>query len=110
MLAQRVRDLVSHDRGELVVGDLDLLDDARIDRDLAPGHAPRVDLGRGQHVHLPFPVERVLAKDRGLRDEPLGDGANALHLLRIFVDVALRVLLLEHGLVLGRRGLIHLGR
>src|SRR5207244_9515462 len=69
MLAQRVRDLVSHDGGELVVGDLDLFDDAGVDRDLAAWHAPGVDLWRGQDVHLPFPVDRVLAKDRGLRDE-----------------------------------------
>ena len=110
VLAQRVRNFVSQHGGELVVRDLQLLDDAGVDRDLPAGHAPCVDLGRGQDVHFPLPVQRVLAKDGGLRDESLGDGANALDLLWVFVDVALRRLLLDDILVLHRRGLIQLRR
>jgi hypothetical protein len=45
VLAQGVGDFVPHHGGELVVRDLQLLDDAGVDRDLAARHAPRVDLG-----------------------------------------------------------------
>jgi hypothetical protein len=45
-----------------------------------------------------------------LRDEARRDSTNALGLVRILVDVALRGLLLEHALVLSGRGLIHIGR
>jgi len=45
MFAERMRNLVPHHGGELVIGDLQLLDEAGVDGDLAARHAPRVDLG-----------------------------------------------------------------
>ena len=99
-----------HHGRDLVVGQLELLEDAGVERDLAAGHAPRVDLRRSEDVHLPLPIRRVLPEHGGLRDDALRDRADALDLLRVAVDVALRALLLEHLLVGERRALVYLGR
>src|SRR5436309_7335982 len=110
VLTQRMGDLVPHHGRDLVVCRLELLEDAGVKRDLAAGHAPRIDLRRGENVHLPFPTRRVLPEHTGLRDDAPGDGADALDLLRIAVDVAVRALLLEYLLVGERRALVHLRR
>ena len=53
---QRVRDLVAHDRRHLVVVELQLAQDAVVERDLAARHAKRVELLRAEQVDLPLPV------------------------------------------------------
>src|SRR2546428_14044606 len=103
-------DLVPHPGRDLVVGQLELLEDAGVERDLAAGHAPRVDLRRGEDIPLPFPPRRVRPEHAGLRDDALGDPADPLDLLPIFIDVALRALLLEYLLIGDRRALVHLCR
>src|SRR2546422_974244 len=110
VLTQRMGDLVPHHGCDLVVRRVELLEDAGVQRDLATGHAPRVDLRRGEDIHLPFPTRCVLPEHTGLRDDAPGDRADALDLLRIPVDVALRALLLEYLLVGERRALVHLRR
>ena len=110
VLAQGVGDLVAHDRGGLVVGELQLLQDAGVEGDLAARHAPGVDLGRRDHVDFPGPAGGVLPEHRGVRDDPGRDGPDPLDLLRIAVDGPLVVRLAE-GLLVGQRGaLVHLLR
>src|SRR5881628_4060222 len=54
VLTQRMGNLVPHHGRDLVVRRLELLEDAGVKRDLATGHAPRVDLRRGEDVTSHF--------------------------------------------------------
>jgi hypothetical protein len=58
VLAQRVGHLVAHDHGGFVVGELELVQDAGVERDLAAGHAKGVDLLAANQVDLPASTGR----------------------------------------------------
>src|SRR3954451_11151261 len=77
MLAQRVRDLVSHHDGDLAVGEVQLVDEAGVEGDLAAGHAERVELRTREHVDLPLPPRRVAAEDCRVRLDAARDRAHA---------------------------------
>lgn len=59
---------------------LSLVDDAGVEGDLAAGHAERVDLLAADEVDLPAPLAGARIPLRGIRDEALGNGAQALQL------------------------------
>jgi hypothetical protein len=78
VLLERVRNLVPHDGGQLPVGQLERLDDARVDDDLAAGHAPGVHRLFVDDVHLPVPFQGVLAEYAGLGYQLLCHGLHAV--------------------------------
>jgi hypothetical protein len=71
---------MAHDHGDFVVGKLQLVDDARVEGDLAARHAEGIDLLAADQVDLPAPGIRTGIPLRGVRDQPPGDGAQALQL------------------------------
>ena len=73
------REISAQHGGQLVIGGLDLVQQSRVNGDLAARHAPGVDLVAGQHVHFPFPARRIGPEYAGLRDQPLRDRAGARH-------------------------------
>src|SRR5215469_15587860 len=110
MFAERMRNLVPHHGGELVIGDLKLLDEAGIDRYLTARHAPRVDLVCRLLLEKKNTTESVFPEDCLLRDDAVGNPADAFHFFGIVIHGALRGLALNQLLVLGGRCLVHLGR
>ena len=115
MFAQGVGNLMAQHGGQLVIGGLDLVQQSRVDGDLAARHAPGVDLVAGQHVHFPFPARRIGPEYAGLRDQPLRDRAGARHLRGIAVQQVPGLGLLQDvavllaGLLLQRLGRHHAG-
>jgi hypothetical protein len=109
VLAQGVRHLVAHDHGDLVVGQLELLEDARVEGDLAAGHAEGVELFGVDGDDLPLPLIGPLVPAQAVRDDALGDGAQADH-LRVVVRQQRVLLAGLHGhlLVLLGSGLFEL--
>ena len=105
-----MRDFVSHDGCEFVVGDLQLLDQAGIHGNLAARHAPGIDLVRAQHIHLPLPAHRVVAEHGCVRDQPLGNTPHAFGLRRIAIEGALLGRPLTDLLILLRGGGVDLCR
>ncbi|MNT32923.1 hypothetical protein D3C72_1688290 [compost metagenome] len=75
-------DLVAHRHGDLVVGQLELVEQPGIESDLAARHAERIDLPGADQVDLPLPLPRALVPACGLRQQPLADRAQA-HQLRV---------------------------
>src|SRR5207247_6866750 len=82
MLEQRVRDLVAHDHRHLVVVELQLLQDAVVEGDLAARHAEGVELLRADEVDLPAPVLCALVALSSERNDALRNGAQP-HYLRM---------------------------
>ena len=96
MLAQRMGDLVPHDGRNLVIGQVELLDDAAVERDLATRHAPGIELVGLDDVDLPLPLQRILPERPHLRDDaprhrphPGGHG-------RVGIEPTVRLRLLQH--------------
>ena len=56
MFAQGVGNFMPHHHRHFVFGELQLVQNAVIKSDLAPGHTKRVDLRRTDQVDFPFPV------------------------------------------------------
>src|SRR5574337_1011116 len=106
---QRVRDLVAHDLRDFVVVELELDQDAVEERDLAAGHAERVDLVRPDQVDLPAPFARARVALPGERDDAVGDVAQPLD-LRVLdrPERTLAARLLQQAVVLLRRRLLDL--
>src|SRR5688572_696738 len=96
VLAKRVRDLMPHDCGDLVVGRVQLLDQTGVDRHLPRRHAPGVHFVDGNHVHFPGPLAGVVAESDRMRDEALGDLLYALHHGRVAVQYAFLLRLGHH--------------
>jgi hypothetical protein len=65
-------DFMTHDGSEFIVAGVEFLDQSRIDRDLAAGHAPGVDLGRIDDADFPF--RNFNAPARGRIDRPATAG------------------------------------
>ncbi len=74
MFAQRMGHLVSHDDGNLVVRQLQLFENARIEGDLTAGHAKRVDLRGADEVDTPLPLTGPRIEPRSPRNNTIGDG------------------------------------
>ena len=112
MLAQGMGHLVAHDHGDLVVRELELVDDACVEGDLAAGHAERVDLLAAYEIDLPAPLAGARVPLRGIGNQALGNAAQALQLRVAGVcQRALGLGLLQQLLVLlGRRVFQRLGR
>ncbi|MDT4858806.1 hypothetical protein FQZ97_932900 [compost metagenome] len=72
--------LVAHDHGGLVVGELQLLQDAGVESDLAARHAERVHLIAADQVDLPLPVGGAFVPLRGVRNDAARDVAQPLNL------------------------------
>src|SRR5258708_6898888 len=87
VLAQRVRDLVPHYGSQLFVRRIQFRQETGIDGDLAAGHAPRVRLGRGDHVDLPVPARRIGAERCRVRDQTPCYGTRPLDLSGIPVEL-----------------------
>ena len=103
VFAQRVRDLVTQHGGELGIGEIELIDETRVDHDASARHAVGVELLGLLHVELPVPAGRVGAECRRRRHDALGDGGDARELRLVGVERALVARRLELGLV-GLRG------
>src|SRR5258705_216442 len=109
VLAQRVPDLVPHHGCELIVGEVQLAHEPRVDRDLAAGHAPRVDLLRADDIDFPFPARCVAAECPGAGNEPVRDSAHPCDLGRIVVELVFLASIREYlGVGFGGAA-IHLG-
>ena len=80
VFAQRVGHLVAHDHGDFMVAQLQLVEDAAEEGDLAAGHAVGVDLLAADEVDLPAPAAGAVVPLRGVRDQPAGNAAQAAHL------------------------------
>ncbi len=77
MLAQGVGDFMTHDRGDFVIGQLQLLDQAAVENDLAARTAVGVELIALDQVDFPVPLRGIRAEDRGLGNQPIGDRLDA---------------------------------
>src|SRR5690606_7367700 len=64
--------------GDLVIGQLQLLDQARVEDDLSARTAVGVELGAVDHVDFPVPLRGVWTKYRYLGDESFGNRIHAL--------------------------------
>ena len=71
---------VAHDHGGFVVTEFELVQDAGVKRNLPARHAKRVDLFAADQVHLPLPLARTVVPLRGVRNDALGNHAQALQL------------------------------
>ena len=78
MFTQRVRHLVAHDGGDLVIRQAELIDDAGEEGDLPAGHTERIHGGLIDEDHLPppgaggrIPLSRMGQKRLGNRPKPL---------------------------------------
>ncbi|MNQ52120.1 hypothetical protein D3C85_661250 [compost metagenome] len=65
---------MAHDRGNFVVGELELVDQPGVENDLAAGAAIGVEFVTLDQVDFPLPVRRIRAKVRCLGDQTRGDG------------------------------------
>ncbi len=118
VLAQCMGHLVAHDHGGLVIGELELVQDAGVEGDLAARHAEGVDLFAADQVDLPFPLPRAVVPLGGEGNEALADAAQAHQLgmcvagqgaLGLGLGEHLIVLLVGGGLqLLGRHEAPHL--
>ncbi|MNT79974.1 hypothetical protein D3C72_2193740 [compost metagenome] len=78
MLAQGVGDFMPHHRSQFVIGQLEFVDQAVVDEDLAARPAVGVELVALDQVHFPVPLCRIRAELRGLGNQAVGDGLHAL--------------------------------
>jgi len=110
VLRQRVRYLVTHYLRQFVVGRLELVDQAGVDRHLAAGHAPGIDgLGIVDHLDAPFPALCFRSIFDRLSDQPSGDCPHPRGYRRVAVDLAFLLQRLQHrhvGLLRFRDGLV----
>jgi hypothetical protein len=74
VLAKGVGDFVAHYRRQLGIGQLQLLDQATVDDDLAARAAVGVELFAVDQVDLPVPLRGIGTEHRGLGDQSAGDG------------------------------------
>ena len=47
---------VPHDHGYFIVGQLQLIQNAGVERNLSAGHAPSIDLFAANEIDFPFPL------------------------------------------------------
>ena len=80
VLAQGVGHLVAHDHRDLVVAELQALQDAPVEGDLAAGHAEGVELRRADQVDLPLPLSRPGVPVITVGNDAVGDFAQSDHL------------------------------
>ena len=71
-----MRDLVAHHCGQLVIRDIQALDQAGVDRDLAARHAPGVDVLGSNDIGLPLPARGIAAKRHRRWREARGNGTH----------------------------------
>ena len=69
---------MAHHSRDFGIGQLQLVDQAGVENDLAAGAAVGVELVALDHVDFPFPVRRIGAKLRRLGNQPIGDRLHAL--------------------------------
>jgi hypothetical protein len=62
VLAQGVGDFMAHDRGDFVVGQLQAVDQARVENDLAARAAVGVELIALDQIDFPLPLRRIRAE------------------------------------------------
>ncbi|MNF90260.1 hypothetical protein D3C84_728170 [compost metagenome] len=89
MLAQGVGDLVAHHRRQFVVSELELIDQAAVDDDLAARTAVGVELVAVDHVGFPGPLRGIRTERGSLGDQALGDGVDAACIGAVLVQHAL---------------------
>ena len=79
MLPKRMGHLMAHDHGRLIIGELELGQNARVETNLAPGHAKGIDLVALKNGHLPGPTGCIWVPlvCEGL--EPLGNLIESHH-------------------------------
>src|SRR5690606_4821768 len=80
MFAQGMRHLVPHDHGHFVVGELEGIENAGVEGDLAARHAEGVDLLGTDQIDLPVPVRRLRIKAFGMRQQAPRNLAQTLEL------------------------------
>ena len=112
VLAQRVRHLVAHHHRDLVVAELQLVEDAVEESDLAARQAEGVDLLASDQVDLPAPLAGAPVPFEGVRDQALRDRTQPHHLRVAFRGqrILLRRLLAHLRVLLHARLLDLLGR
>ena len=112
VFTQCVGHLVAHDHGDFIVGQFQLVQNAAEKRNLAAGHAKRVDLLRGDQVHLPLPVFGARVPSLRMGNDFGGNGAQPYQLRMAGRSQQLLLIRLSHhlGVLLYRRGLDLLSR
>ena len=101
---------MSHDHGDLIVGEVEFVQNAMKESDLSTGHAKRIDLVRANQVDLPVPISGAGVPLVAERNQLHGDVTQANHL---WVVVGCQCVffrcLLEHLAVLGVSTAFHFG-
>ena len=80
VLAQSMGHFVPHDHGHFIVVQLQLIQDAGVERNLSTGHAPSIDLFAANEVDFPFPLARIGVPLSCERNQFGGDGTQAFEL------------------------------
>jgi len=77
VLAQCVGNLVSHHKGDFIVGELQTLDDPGVEGDLSPRHGKGVERLRTDQRDLPAPLGGALVVASGVGQQALGNALKA---------------------------------
>lgn len=80
VLAQGMSHFVRHDDGDFVIRQLELIDDSRVENNLATGHAEGVELFRRDQVDLPAPAGGAGIEAHRVWEDVAGNRADALEL------------------------------
>ncbi|MNQ79967.1 hypothetical protein D3C85_949290 [compost metagenome] len=80
---------MAHDRGDFIVGQLQLIDQPAVENDFATRAAVGIELITLDQVDFPIPLRRIGAKLRCLGNQPIGDHLYALGLGAALVQHAL---------------------
>ena len=112
MFTQRVCHFVAHDHRGLIVGQLELVQDAGVESNLATWHTKGIDLLAADQVHFPAPLARTVVPLRRVRNDALGEPAQPLQLRIAFGCQCVLGARLGHHLrvLLGRRSFELVGR
>ena len=112
MFTQRVCHFVAHDHRGLIVGQLELVQDARVESNFATWHTKGIDLLAADQVHFPAPLARTIVPLCGVGNDALRNAAQPLQLRVSFRCQRVFGTGLGHHLrvLLGRRGFELVGR
>ncbi len=117
MFAQSMGDFVAHHHGHFVICELQFVEYAGVERNLAAGHAIGIDLVGADQVDFPFPLLRPRVPGAGKGRNFVHDAAQALYLRMVcrpqrvlFSSLRQGLLVLQGGAAFHLVGGDHLGK
>ena len=90
---------MAHDRGGLVVGQLQLIEQTGVDNDLAAGTTVGVEFVALDQIDFPLPLRGIRPERRRLGNQPVSDGLNTLGIGTRLVEHILAARI-AHGLLI----------